>query len=345
MKSRSIVCLPARRAALLAGAAALSLGAEARTSGDCPPTAVISGEKAAAQELTKALVVRGLRVEPEGLPPGPCGVLQVRALVVPEGFAIWIGDPWGRTAERTVRDLLTAATLVESWARMDLLEGVNTTTTTSEPRPPAPEPALEGAAPTASVIATSTRAAAPAAPTPQTHAISAAGSTERLATPLLLQIGGEAGVGADRTKWIGAALSACGRLGAFCLGPTARYAVSEHRQHSVDVLLDLRAPISFGTLTLTPHLGAGGGWISRAQSGDDCDFGFCRSSFRDREAGSEGLGLRAAAGLTASLRLFDALHLQVGATGSAGAILRRRVAVDPHLTIVRAQTGLLWGVP
>jgi len=56
-------------------------------------------------------------------------------------------------------------------------------------------------------------------------------------------------------------------------------------------------------------------------------------------------GQCAQAGLDLSLRLFGDLHLAAGAVASTSPQFRRGFGLDEHLSVARAQVGLVWGSP
>ncbi len=298
-------------------AVVLLLSGRALAAEACPPIAVVDAPDATAREIAPLLVDRGVEVEPAGLPPGGCGVLHVHVDVSEGAFRITIRDPWGRTAERTVKSLATAATLIESWARMDLLEAAATSTQAVTPAPRTP------VSPADEPRESNTLAAAP---------LPEAGYSWRLSAEL--------GVARNRGRWLGGALSLCGELGFACVGATARYSLSQRHQSDVDVMFDLNVPLELGRLTVTPGIGLGGGWLGSLGEGRLCFAGgrSLRSSACGEGAEHPGFGGRAEARLFASLRLFDSLHLQVGASWTV-------VLPDRELMTIRGQAGLLWGWP
>ncbi len=307
-------------------AAALGMGTSAWASELCPPTAILSGPSPLVQELTRALVERGVRVEPAGLPPGECAPLAVELTATDGLFGVSIADAWGRTAERTVKDPATAATLIESWARMDLLDGA--TTTSSRSATAAVLPPLKNApveTPTQKIEPTTLRAAAaPAAPLPEKTS--------------LFRLSAEGGVGRDGLRWVGVSGSACARLGPVCLGMGARYGLSQARQNAVDGLALLDVPLVFGRFSLTPGVGIGVGWLSAHEHGGFGSFGSDHN---------EGLAARAEVHLMASFRLSERLSIQLGtsATHAPSFGHHQEFMGDPHLAVIRGQAGLVWGIP
>jgi hypothetical protein len=339
----------------------------ATAAADCPPTAVIEGSDPHTQQLIAALTARGVRVEPPGLPPGDCGVLAVKLTENNGSLRVAISDPWGRTAERTVKSPLTAATLVETWARMELLESTQsdlpaapqTPTTPSQDIPviaetpttpvvgtPRDQPAITAPVVTATAAAT-TATATTAAATPEKNAPVAQAETrapapeEDPSDPVMWRIGAELSLSDHEPEWRGLTAGLCGRLGFTCLGVSARYNFSE-RGDRADALIDLSAPIALGRLTLTPAIGAGVGGRNFAGGsrcvprGDSCRLiRYPPEPF--------GLSPRAEARVDATLRLFGALGIQIGASATID-IAEDELSEDGE-PLIRTYAGLAWGVP
>lgn len=324
----------------------------------CPPTAVIGGPPALAAPLTRALVSRGVQIEPAGLPAGPCPSLSVEVAAAPEGMRVTITDPWGRRAERALANVLTAATLIEAWARMDLLQGVATSSTGAAPLTPvgplsssAPAAAPEATAPAVA----STEAAAPvpedtpeeAAPAPGDAVLDSATPDPSLSllepesTRLLIDATGELGVSRNRDVWAGTAVTACVRLGAVCLGGLGRFATGRGEVR-FDGLGLVALPIALGRLTLQPAVGAGVG-VELDQRGR----GRGRGSFADFGGGDGDARFRAEVRLDLSYRFSDSFHALLGASASAAPELGRGGSLlgPSDETMVRGHVGLMWGVP
>ncbi|MFO0728332.1 MAG: hypothetical protein U1E65_31415 [Myxococcota bacterium] len=316
----------------------MAIGPRAEAAEQCPPTAVVSGPPALAQELTRALIERGVHVEPAGLPPGDCAPLTVAVSALDGSLGVSIADAWGRTAERKVKDPRTAATLIESWAKMALLDGAARPTSTTTPaitaaaEPPAPaaevQPAVE-AAPLAEP-----------APEPAPEAkVQAMTPPPAPTISPLFRLTAEGGIGRDTTKWLGVSAAACARLGVTCLGIGARYAISQERQSAIDALAIFDVPIKLGPVTLSPGVGLGVGWLSpREQMG----FFFGHGSQDDAR-----LSLRAEMHLALTVHLRERLSLEAGMVATAAPRFGHGEELfgDTHLTIVRGQAGLVWGLP
>ncbi len=333
----------------------------------CPPTATIGGPAALAQPLTKALVARGVQIEPAGLPAGPCPSLDVQVAATPGGFRVVIVDPWGRRAERALADVATAATLIETWARMELLSVTDTSSAAVPaapvmvPPPPVtptiePAPAVEpagGASAAAPGAETATRAASPdeAAPEPidEELAASADGPADLALVPersrLLVDLSGELGVARSREVWTGSALSACVRIGFTCVGALGRFAFAGDGDHRIDGLGIIAVPISLGRLTINPAIGAGVGMLQQERGFGGGGRGRDRGRGGDDDDERDSTKLRVEARLGLSLRLAETLHAELGASASTAPRFDRRFLGSAEDTIVRASVGLLWGAP
>lgn len=319
----------------------------------CPPTAVIGGPAALAAPLTRALVSRGVQIEPAGLPAGPCPSLAVDVVAAPEGLRVTITDPWGRRAERALANVLTAATLIEAWARMDLLQGVATSSTGAVPVAPlsSSAPAAAEAAP-APVVVTEAAATTPAdtpeeaVPAPGDAVLDSAAPEASLSllepesSRLLIDATGELGVSRKRDVWAGTAVTACVRLGAVCLGGLGRFATARGEVR-FDGLGLVALPIALGRLTLQPAVGAGIGVELERRGrgrgrGDFADFG-----------GDGDARFRAEVRLDLSYRFSDSFHALLGASASSAPDLGRGGSLlgPADQTMVRGHVGLMWGVP
>ena len=355
-----LLTLTMRLTNVMVVAALLAVPAAGRAD-SCPPTAVIGGPPALAAPLTRALVSRGVQIEPAGIPAGPCPSLNVDVVAAPEGMRVTITDPWGRRAERALANVLTAATLIEAWARMDLLQGAATSSTSAAPvAPVAPVAPLSSTTPAvvpevaAPVVATTETAEPVPADTPE-EAAPAAGDAmldrapedaslsllEPESTRLLIDATGELGVSRTRSVWAGTAVTACVRLGAVCLGGLGRFALSRGEVR-FDGLGLVALPITLGRLTLQPAVGAGvGAELERRGRGRG------RGDFADFGGPDGDARFRAEVRLDLSYRFSDSFHALLGASASAAPDLGRGGSLlgPSDQTMVRGHVGLMWGVP
>lgn len=337
---------------------------DALAQSECAPTAILDGNAALLGPATKLLIAKGLRVEPAGLPPGDCPALNVRLTRAEGGYRLNIRDPWGRTADRFVRDLETVGTLVASWANVSLVEG---TAVPEISAPPVQEPAVvvpEVKVPEVTTATTAQPIVAPVAPVevPVEEAPKEEAPAEIVPVPeasnssaIILRLSGEGGVGRDRARWAGVGLSACAPISVFCLGVSGRYNRSDEERSAADGFLFLGLPLAMGPVTITPSVGGGGGWMSSSDRelrplarcrGRNCAE---RSIVRgdDDDDGEMGLDPRVEARLDASIALAESFHLQLGGSITASPSLDDELVLegDPANTIVRASAGLVWGNP
>jgi len=219
----------------------------------CKPSARVTGERSVADAIGAALRERGIEVVAEAAGPDPAFVgaacRRVSAEVATGGHRImvWITDGEGHRAERLTEDVPAAATVIESWARRDLVD-----------------PLLDerSAIPIGTIGAASAASAANAA---------SAAQLDRAAAPepphYLLAGGVDAGVSGDGGLWTGAHAQACGRIGRICLGGVLRYALDLEQSGDTKLLgtersaLELAAtaelPVRRGGFAITPGLGLG----------------------------------------------------------------------------------------
>lgn len=155
------------------------------------------------------------------------------------GYVLRIEDPFGRRSERRVGDAETAASLIESWLA------------------PETESASEAAAPPAAARA------------------QVADETERRAAPPNASAAGwrvtgaaEIGISGADSLWYGGALTACGSVGALCVGGRLRIARDDSffdldhdsgSRSAVELLALAAWPLLAHGVTLTPLLGFGVG--------------------------------------------------------------------------------------
>jgi hypothetical protein len=233
----------------------------------CSRAARLSGEAATVAHVSAILDERGVAT---GVVEG-CATIAVRLDRSGDG-AITIAID-GRDS-RTVGDVATAATVIESWVRTDV---------------------------EAPLLATRTIAAAPAlvvaaAPPPPTgHTI----QWFSLA---------ETGVATDRTSWFNVQLGACIRLGPICAAARVRIGgvidgpgMWEHGldRRDVELLVGGDIPLAVGNWTVSPGFGGGVGTV------------FTRLHDMEGKMGAEVGGLRADAHVTAAYPLTKKLALEV----------------------------------
>jgi hypothetical protein len=259
----------------------------------CPAVAVTHGDEQAAAELGKLLAERGI----SGAAPAGCGALDVQ--IQPQGRRLRVSmkDPYGRVAVRTVRDLSTAATIVETWTRQALATEV--TFAAAKTQEPAPEPTpVETTAAVAAVVST-----------PTIHRWAATASAETSAST-------------DGDVWLGGAFGGCRLVHRFCVGVLGRAATDSsgaYARHDLAGLAAADFARGRGNWGFRAGLAAGLGWSDNDLHND----------FHGVENES-GFDLRLRVHVTASRALSDALALEAGVTLES-ALLARDATVSPHV--------------
>lgn len=298
----------------------------------CAPLATVRGPRADADALTRALVARGVAIEPDGFPPGPCPRTAVSVARADGGLRVTITDAVGRRAERSVSSVATAATLVESWLQLSALADAEPPPVAAPPAAPvapaapaSPKPLVAREPPTTDVAVEAT----PDAP------------AERVVSQWLVDASGEYGMARDRTRWSGGRVRGCFRLGAICVGPMLRVAGNDQQEKLVEGYVQADLPLRFGAVSLRPALALGAGALyekGSAGRGADDPFDGGRDDARYTP--------RAEVSLTASYALGERWHLTLGGavTGVAEGA-GRTWRVDDHQTTARMFAGLTWGIP
>lgn len=201
--------------------------ASASAAADCPPTAISSGDPALVESLSARLAANGIGTHPiDG-----CPAIRVRVEQRGDRVHLEMADAFARTGQRQVRDVATAAAIVESWTRHEIEAGVL-------PELAPPESSLLAPAPSHS--------------------------------PAGLALAFESSLGGDGSLWLGAALSGCVAVGPTCIGGTLRGARDtretgdtagvEHRSDELQALATVDVPRRVGAFTISPGLGLGYGW-------------------------------------------------------------------------------------
>jgi hypothetical protein len=232
-----------------------------------PCRARLSGEAATVANVSAILDERGVATATSGA----CAAIAVRLDRTGEGAITIVID--GREP-RTVGDVATAATVIESWVRTDV-----------------EAPLLA----TRAVAAEPVAVAAPVTPPPTGHTI----QWFTLA---------ETAVASDRTSWLGVQLGACIRLGPVCAAARVRIAgvadgpgMWEHGldRRGVELLVGGDIPMKVGSWMLAPGFGGGVGTV------------FTRLHDLEGKMGAEIGGLRADAHVAAAYPLTKKLALEL----------------------------------
>ncbi len=210
----------------LATACLIGTGREAYA--ECRPTAIPSGEPTLVLELAQRLAASGIATTSAG----NCPLARVRVEQRGQQIRIEITDRFGRTGTREVRDVATAATVVESWTSQEIEAG-------SLP----------------SLAESSTPFTVIAAPTPWVYGLTAALDSS---------------AGSDGSVWMGGTVSSCARIGRACVGALVRAArdtraidagvAIDHDSVALSALATIGLPQKIGGFLITPGVGAGYGW-------------------------------------------------------------------------------------
>jgi hypothetical protein len=284
-----------------------SFVANGRASGACPPVVWLEGDKALVAEVTPVLAERGISGA-SGACPALAVTLEKRGRVA----LVW-ASAVGEQGAREVTDVRTAATVIESWVRTDV----------EEPLLARHAPADDSETPAVLI------AAPPAAPPPNL----------RFATF------GELGYGSDRAVTGGFAVRACTMVGRVCVGGRARFATvvdgpaiweAQLDREAVDALADVDLPLRVGSVTLSPGLGVGLGWVhTHEEDGSDAK----------QTAGLRGeLRLTFSVPVARSLAIESVVALDLGQTIVTEAESRERLPNDPR-ALGHLGLGLVFGGP
>jgi hypothetical protein len=231
--------------------------------------------------LHDLLGARGIAVDPTA-ESGACSTVHARIERRGESFVVGVEGPAGVPVERTVDELGTAATVIESWVRTDV--GAPLLATHAIPHEPAAPIAIEK-------------------PT----------TIEKHNYDLDLFAAGEASFGNDKTQWLGAQVGACANLGPVCVAARLRFASVQEgpghwggslKREGFELLIGIDVPVSlhFHQMTLTPGFGAG--------------FGSTHTHMENTmHMGSESSGLRADGHVTLTIPVGLHLAIEVSATG------------------------------
>jgi hypothetical protein len=215
----------------------------------CKPSARVTGERAIVDAIDAELRERGVAVAAEAPVHDPafadaaCRPVAAEVATGGHRIMVWIADGEDRRVERLTEDVPAAATLIESWARRDIIDPLFAA------RGVIP---MDGAgAADAARIQRDAAPAAPAAPPPG----------------YMLAGGADVGVSGDGGLWSGVRAQACGRIGRICLGGVVRYAFDLEQsgdakalgttRSALDVTITADLPVHRGAIAIVPGLGLG----------------------------------------------------------------------------------------
>jgi hypothetical protein len=208
----------------------------------CPPSVALSGDAGLVTAVGDLLGARGIARDTPRCP-------MVRAHVERRGPLVVVGidGPDGAPIERSVTELATAATVIESWTRSDV------------------------AAP---LLATHEL---PAGPAPGDGAPAVVAASPPAARGIQLYAAEETSFATDRTVWEGMQLGACIMLGPICAsarvhGGTVISQPSSWaglKRKGAEVYVGIDVPIALGRMRLTPGFAAGYGTMLTHRGSED----------------------------------------------------------------------------
>ena len=215
---------------------------------DCTPVAVLDGDPAMVELVETYLQVRGVSTHLAGDCPSSTATLSVSSA----GVSVRLSNSTGRTDTRVVSDASTAAALIESWARSDLI----TPLLDAERRAPVAPRDAEPRSPVSAMP-------------PSSESLPNHGdSSIRYALGLRPAIA----LAGDLSTWLNVSATGSVCIGPLCPGVAVRYNVdlgaSGHSRdlktsrHGVEVLVTGEYPIDLGVVTLAPGAGLGAGWTN-----------------------------------------------------------------------------------
>lgn len=222
----------------IACAIVLATASAAAADPPCKPSASLQGESSIVAALEPVLQQRGVEVHAVAAAPAfvaSCRRVTVEVALDDGRILVHVTDPEGRQLSRSAEDTEAAATVIESWARGDLVE-----------------PLLAA------------RGVLEVGPVPGARA-----TTSRPRERPAFAIGGgpELGVSGDGALWSGARVYGCGRLAGLCAGGLLRVAKDlEQRgdtaelgtaRYAIGLAATLEWPIGRGRFAVAPGIGLG----------------------------------------------------------------------------------------
>ena len=219
----------------------------------CPAIVIVEATPALRDSITTQLTARAiLTIEQVG-----CTNIRVHLRVDDTGIAIAITDAVGRTDQRHVPDLATAASLIESWARPELDATLLAVRTVRQPRLPS----------TARIAPIETE-------TPVVLEAPATSIAVR-GPPIRVAVDAGSSLGSDGSVWLDLSGLVCVRFGPVCPGVMARVSQDTEVRGDSEVLSTRRHAIDLGVVLDVPRMHAGWSWTPGVQFG----LGFNRRTF------------------------------------------------------------------
>ncbi|MBK9031934.1 MAG: hypothetical protein IPL61_11510 [Myxococcales bacterium] len=266
--------------------------ARAAAAAPCPPGATLVGEPALVSALGELLDGRGVALDPPG-----CATVRVAVSARSTQVVLELEHD-GRQVERVVDDAATAATVIESFARIDVAMPL----LAERAAPPRIEPT-----PSAAPAAEPTLVDGPARP-------GAAGLRR-----VQVFAGLDSAIASDGTRWLGAQLGVCIQLGPICAAARQRFGQvaggpgawgDDLSRRAIELLIGIDVPLTLGPVALSPGFATGIGQIHTRRS--------------STEVRNETGGLRADVHATVSLAVAHRLTLDL----FAAAVLTQATHVE-----------------
>ncbi len=210
----------------------------------CPTIVVVEGSEPVREQLVSALVARAISIEPRD----GCPATRVSIASRDSGVAVAITDTVGHVSERSLADVSTAASFVETWARSDLDGAL------LDVRRPVVASADARETPTVLVVK--------APPAHNTRA-------------LRLTLDAESALGSDGSLWFGVSGDACVRLGPTCVGVSFRLSRDTEVSGDSESMQTARSGIDLGVVLDLPRTHEGWSWTPGVTLG----LAFSRSRF------------------------------------------------------------------
>ncbi len=239
----------------------LALLTTAADAAEAPCVAAVRVTSAAGDDvgdLARALQQRGVVL---AAGDGPCPVIDVDVRVDEDTTVLRGHFPTGKDVERRVHDVATAAAVIESWSRTDLIDPLL-----------APAAHADGGAVAADAPPRFERAGVPPAAVavvPPAPALAASAGT-------LLGAAAEVGLGTDGSLWPSIAVDGCMKLGLACGGflgrasldtsVTGASADEDTGRVGIDGYAVGDLALDVGGLVLRPGVGVGVGWLQSRNS-------------------------------------------------------------------------------
>lgn len=219
----------------IAIATALLAGTASTVHAECAPAAVPIGDPTIVKTLIDRLAANGIAT----VAASGCPVVRVTVERRGEQLHLHVIDAYQRHGERAVKDVATAAAVIESWTLQVVEPG-----------------ALPAEAPTAAI----------AMATPSVVAMA-------------IVAGGRSWIGDDGTTWVGATAGGCWRVGWSCLGGALDAGsdtsavqdamIGSQRSLAIHALATADVPRRLGAFTASPGVSLGYGWNRIQQQHQD----------------------------------------------------------------------------